>query len=398
MANPSDYVLRVTAGTDYDPATHVAVRVNDPQPVRLRGAYADVAVNVRIRDYRGPLDGTAAAAPATSPYFDAAPHKANDDTYSIALWFAPKRGDSGDCGGGDDDDDDNADIAGHNLQWGNDFDRPIRDLLPPGFGTALRIVKWWIDPGLAGDPYADRPYLYGPALSSFNEVYVAGGDKGERSERSEDGHERSDGMVTKQTNERSEDENTVDKDWGAPVDPDKGLWFGEGGDEAGLAWRTALGCPATDGAARRAWALREGTAPTGAGSSNNGGDAVPPRQWTWRRGTAYGLDFYNGYLDFDRLALRLPGFRMPLLRYWDGQQSLRYVLRNRRTETVYLVVAFHLERRAVDEKEEAAAADIEDDDDTGHDTFDEAAALAEAERHLSAAGDMLPDIHDDDVD
>jgi hypothetical protein len=32
----------------------------------------------------------------------------------------------------------------------------------------VKIATWLIDPGLEGDPYADKPHLYGPALSSLN--------------------------------------------------------------------------------------------------------------------------------------------------------------------------------------------------------------------------------------
>ncbi len=79
----------------------------------------------------------------------------------------------------------------------------------------MNIVKWWIDPGLDGDPYADMPYLYGPGLSSFNSIHIGAGEH----------------------------------------DPEKGgLYFEEGGDEAGLEARRAIGAP--DGAKeRKKWAL-----------------------------------------------------------------------------------------------------------------------------------------------
>ena len=48
----------------------------------------------------------------------------------------------------------------------------MRDRLPPGFNAALRLVKWAIDPGLDGDVYADRPFLYGPLLSSINMLRI----------------------------------------------------------------------------------------------------------------------------------------------------------------------------------------------------------------------------------
>ena len=86
---------------------------------------------------------------STSPYFSHPSH--THDQYSIAFSFLPKKS-----------------ITGSDLVFGNDFDRPIRDRLPPGFSKAMKIATWMIDPGLEGDPYADKPYLYGPALSSIN--------------------------------------------------------------------------------------------------------------------------------------------------------------------------------------------------------------------------------------
>lgn len=160
-------------------------------------------------------------------------------------------------------------VPATDLQFGNDFDHPIRDRLPPGFGTAMNIVKWWIDPGLEGDPYADNPYLYGPALSSFNAVHVGQGEYDEAK---------------------------------------GGLWFDEGGDEEGLAWRRGLGAP-DEAKARMKWALRRDS----------------KEKWVWEYGRTYGVDFFNPYIDFSEFALRLPGFNLPIMKYWDGQ-GLRYVV------------------------------------------------------------------------
>jgi hypothetical protein len=159
-------------------------------------------------------------------------------------------------------------VLGTDLQFGNDFDHAIRDRLPPGFGTAMNIVKWWIDPGLEGDPYADVPYLYGPALSSFNAVHVGEGEQDEAK---------------------------------------GGLWIEEGGDEAGREWRKGIGAP-DDPKQRMKWALK---------TENK-------EKWTWEYGRAYGVDFFNPYIDFNDFALRLPGFNLPIMKYWDGQ-GLRYV-------------------------------------------------------------------------
>ncbi|KAI5458232.1 hypothetical protein BGZ63DRAFT_60591 [Mariannaea sp. PMI_226] len=266
-----NYVLRITAGSGYDDDLQVQVPINAAQPIHISSELADIELNVRIQNYKGiPHD-----APTTTPYFDTEPHAYNQDQYSISFRFTPK-----DPGNGT-----GAGISGNDLQFGNDFDHPIRDRLPPGFNTAMSIVKWWIDPGLEGDAYADKPYLYGPALSSFNIIHIGPGE--------------------------------FDEEKG-------GLWFEEGGDETGATTRQELAVPDSS-KARMKWALR----------------AENKEKWAWEYGRTYGLDFFNPYLDFAKLALKLPGFSLPIIKYWDGQ-GLRYVLRNRQTGQTYLVVLITL--------------------------------------------------------
>jgi hypothetical protein len=265
------YVLRVTAGPDYDPSTHVEVPVNRPEPVNIASPRCDVELNVRVQNYTG----LPRASPRTSPYFEREPHKSNDDQYSICFRFTPKRpsgaaaaSDAGQepdpAGDGEGQgDDEKQGIKASDLQFGNDLDYPVRGHLPPGINTALRIVKWWVDPGLDGDVYADKPFFYGPALSSMNVVHCGAGNA-------------ADGAV--------------------------GLWFEEGGDDEGKAAREAMGVP-SGGKERMQWALGQEAKET----------------WVWQYGRSYGFDFFNPYLDFGGFALRLPGFQLGILRYWDGQ-------------------------------------------------------------------------------
>lgn len=250
------YVIRVTAGPDYDIDNHTVVPVNAPETVKVSTAHGDVELNVRIQDYAGLPRNS----PSTSPYFSLEPHKTSNDRYSIAIRFTPKKGSSSSS---DDTNGEKQGIAGGDLQFGNDFDHPIRDKLPPGFSYAMNIVKWWIDPGLDGDAYADEPYLYGPGLSSFNALHVGEGQH----------------------------------------DPAKGgLVIEEGGDEAGLEKREALGAPLT-AKDRMKWALKPH-------AKDN---------WVYEYGQTYCFDFFNPYLDFNDFALRLPGFTLPIMKYWDGQ-------------------------------------------------------------------------------
>jgi hypothetical protein len=112
----------------------------------------------------------------------------------------------------------------------------------------------------------------------------------------------------------------------APVQGEAGLIFEEGGSDEGLEIRREHEVPETE-AARRKFFLQE---------ENR-------RKWEWESGRTYGADFFNGYLDFNGmflsstrqdgftnararidLALRLPGFTLPIMKYWDGQ-GLRFV-------------------------------------------------------------------------
>lgn len=244
-----NYVLRITAGPDYDQSQQVEVPVNTAKPITIKSDRADIELNVRVNDYKGLPRNS----PTTSPYFSTEPHAYNRDQYSISFRFTPKKP-SNDEGDG---------IKATDLQFGNDFDHPIRDRLPPGFNTAMSIVRWWIDPGLDGDAYADKPFLYGPALSSFNTIHVGKGE--------------------------------FDEEKG-------GLWFEEGGDEDGLEAREEVGAPLTS-KARMKWALR----------------ADAKEKWVFEYDQTYGLDFFNPYLNFSDLALNLPGFQLPIMKYWDGQ-------------------------------------------------------------------------------
>jgi hypothetical protein len=192
------------------------------------------AADQLLQNYRGLPKGS----PSTSPYFDLPPHNTAKDQYSIAFKFTPK-----------------STINGNDLVFGNDFDHPIRDRLPPGFNTAFKIVKWAVDPGLDGDVYAEKPYLYGPAASSVNILTV--GDKGKAKD--------------------DEDEDDDDEE-----QEDVGLVFEEGGDDEGIQIRKEIGVPDAI-AARKKWFLNEEHRKT----------------WSFKEGVAFGCDFFNPYLDFN---------------------------------------------------------------------------------------------------
>jgi hypothetical protein len=205
--------------------------------------------------------GLPKGSPSTSPYFSSKLHPY--DRYSISFAFTPKQ-----------------DIHGDKLVFGNDFDHPIRDRLPPLFDKAFGIVKWWIDPGLDGDVYGDEPYLYGALLSSINVLRIGGKDEKTATEAS--ASSGSEAVV-----------------------------YEEGAFGSGEAVRSELHLPATS-AARQKHFLAE----------------QHRKDFTFEAGREYQCDFFNPYLDFNEFALKI-GYGMPamsIIGHWDGQ-PLRYVIR-----------------------------------------------------------------------
>lgn len=304
-AHHTQYRLRVTAGPSHDPSTHQLVPVNADETLTFENDHIILSLAVRIRRFTGFPDDS----PDTSPYFDHDLHKY--DQYSIAFSFVPK-----------------VDIPGGDLVFGNDFDRPIRDRLPPGFSQAFRIVKWWIDPGLEGDPYADKPSLFGPALSSWNILRI--GDKVVKKDQLQDK------SAWKIPNGASFHETVVE----------------EGGEGSGEAIRKEAGIP-DDAAARKKYFLT---------LANR--DA-----FVFEAGRLYQADFGNPYLDFNDFSLKLPGFSLNVIRYVDSKShELRYTLKNKSTGEIYAAVVFTL---LFGQELEQATAEVGQGDTVHHEQKDQ---------------------------
>jgi hypothetical protein len=148
--NASKYRLAVHAGSGYDASTHVPVHVNassEGGSIPIENSWVKASIRVRIRSYNGLPSSTPAGCP---PYFDP-PSRSKDGTqYSISFNFVPK-----------------VDLPASTAIWGNDFDHPVRDRLPPGFNFAVSLVKSWVDPSIELDAYAEEPWMYAPALCCF---------------------------------------------------------------------------------------------------------------------------------------------------------------------------------------------------------------------------------------
>lgn len=332
------YRLLVTAGPSYDTATHKIVHVNTSTPTVVENEFLTAAIKVRIRGYRG----LPSSSPSTSAYFDDPAHA--KDQYSIAFSFIPK-----------------IDLPSVDTVWGNDFDHPVRDRLPPGFNTAFKIVKEFIDPGLECDAYADEPWLYGPSLSCWFGLGV-----GNRTEIGEKGAAKA--LLGKEKAE-------------------EGDILREGAEgEEGWSIRRELGIPDNNEKRRKHFLSRTNR-----------------ETFTFGKGRVYRGDFYNPYLDFGNFALKLPGFSIRVIKYIDEKSHrLRYVFKNRKTGVVYFCVNLNLLwgdelRTALEDEqkqvEKHAGAEVNGVDASGHedDAFSgEADVLRQREKQAGALnGDTL---------
>lgn len=274
------YQLKVTAGPNYE--DQKPIPINTEESTHIDSPQCSANLTVRIQNYRGKPEGS----PKTSPYFSKPPH--TSDLYSLSFTFTPKE-----------------DLNAHDIVFGNDFDHPIRDKLPPGFQQAFNLVKWFIDPGLYGDVYSDEPYLYGPLLSSIN-TFRVGPKEDKEQEKIEEVRANEDMVV-----------------------------FEEGADADGEQARKESGMPETAAARKKHYLTEQHL-----------------KDFTFEKGREYSNDFFNPYLDFNGkdkssgrtcrmhsttdtgildFALRLPGYGLipgitiPIISYWDGQ-PLRYVI------------------------------------------------------------------------
>lgn len=178
--------------------------------------------------------------------------------------------------------------------------------MPPGSNYALKIVKWWIDPGLEGDAYADQPYLYGPALSSWNHVRICG-LRGEKVEtEKQDADEKAEVPSASETETSTQEQGSESRDGGNAAESTENDGAAsetatestqslncevieEGAEGSGVEQRDCLGIPATPDQ-RRKFYLNEANR----------------EAFTFEAGRLYKADFGNSYISFSGKVFSLP--------------------------------------------------------------------------------------------
>ncbi|RPA83923.1 hypothetical protein BJ508DRAFT_412976 [Ascobolus immersus RN42] len=240
----------------------------------------------------------------------------------------------------------------HHLTWGNDFDNPIRHYLPPKWKWAMGIVRWAADPGLEEGLEEDKPWVRGPAVGSFNRICVP--------EKEDDGWKIGGKVVEGWKGLREEDQ-----EFGRGLSrvEFEALRETEGDDDAALKRRRAV-----FGEGKKGVVLPEG------------------REVRW--------EFFNGFLDLEKFALNLPGFRLNILNYWDGQ-PIRFVLKEVKEDgsdgEVFVVISFTID------KEEHKDDDEEDSDESGESEYEDAESGDEGKPEAKPADAKKPDVKDGPV-
>lgn len=140
------------------------------------------------------------------------------------------------------------------LGWGNDFDQPIRDRLPPGFNYAFDFVKRFVDPGVECDAYADEPWLYGPALGCWFAFRI--------------GEKSPDAVKKALESDQSEERDVVE----------------EGADGSGMEVRSKNHIPDIADKRRKHFV-----------------DEANRKNFVFEKGRVYKVDFFNPYLDFSSM-------------------------------------------------------------------------------------------------
>ncbi|KAF0449701.1 DUF1769-domain-containing protein [Gigaspora margarita] len=170
--------------------------------------------------------------------------------------------------------------------FGNDFDRKID--IPAISWLGLRILKW-IDPCLEADVHSDEPWAFSPLLFTTNYARVV-----------QDSNNCNDLPPWPSPNgEHIKDDIIYDPTLGSPI--------------------------STDVTSRRHYFS----------SKENRMNFKITEDQVWD------FDFFNSFIDFNKIAVKLPGLEIGVLQYWDGQ-PFRYVCKTRDSSVVFFVVVFQL--------------------------------------------------------
>lgn len=156
----------------------------------------------------------------------------------------------------------------------------MRDRLPPGTNYALKLVKWMIDPGIEGDLYAEKPYLYGAALSSWNYFRICG-RHGEKPSRPSSSGSDADADSSKSSEDFSTKSNATTSGHGEVIE--------EGAEGSGQEVRASHDIPELPDLRKKHFL-----------------DEANRQAFSFEAGRMYKADFGNPYLGFNGESISFP--------------------------------------------------------------------------------------------
>ncbi|GBB91864.1 hypothetical protein RclHR1_01930006 [Rhizophagus clarus] len=177
-------------------------------------------------------------------------------------------------------------LTADDIFFGNDFDKKIN--LPFGSSLGLKILQF-IDPGLQADIYSDKPWAYSPLVYTMNKINLY-------------------------------EEPIIEDDKWLPSWPSP---YGEHIEENVIC--SSEGVEFKDVSKRKKYFV----------------DKSNRKRFQIKENQIWNFDFFNSYIDFNDVAVTLPGFKLGVLQYWDGQ-PVRYVCKTRDSSNVFFVILFQL--------------------------------------------------------
>ena len=233
--------------------------INDPtKPTHVSGPHFEGDIVVRVKDFNGVVASGSTLKSSDDAYFSK-----TKDTSSMQF-RGVFRGD---------------DLTCDDLLFGNDFDAPIKDSLPPGTSLGLKAMAW-IDPALETDLYADKPWAFSPLLATM----------------------------------------TTLKSYAAlPPPPQSGAGLTKIEEDT-----SSMVGEKIDAKTRR---------------SHFGQAEKRARHGLSGDGLALEGDFSNPFIDFNSLSIALPyvGLHIDILKYWKGQ-PFRYTCKTRQGDVLFCIV------------------------------------------------------------
>ncbi|KAI8896440.1 hypothetical protein BC833DRAFT_528278 [Globomyces pollinis-pini] len=291
-----EYIVRISAGANYSELSTVMVN-DESTPVWIDSEHFVGYLVVRMLNFNGVTPelhdsqkkGTHCHHPIHNP--DSSYFEGKNRRYSIMLQGRFKK-----SYGGDD------------IIFGADFNTSIRT--PTGVSLAIKIAKW-LDPAIEADFGCKEPYMYSPLVSSMNSLSV------QVPQDSDNEISNDDSSATTLETCQSQVGNWRFSNSMVPENPD--LLFANP-EHRGIITTYEKRKKFFSNIAKR-------------------------KQVEFSPDYVYCMDFYDAYLDFNTASVKLPGFSLNILGYFDGQQ-LRYACKTRDRSATFFVVQFELLKKS----------------------------------------------------